>query len=38
MIRKRLGIGCLAFLFYLLGLVGIVAACGAFLQLHGPTG
>lgn len=32
MIRRRLGIGCLAFLFYMLGLAGIVLACGAMLK------
>ena len=37
MMGKRLGIGCLGFLLYMLGLVGIIAACGAFLQAHmGP--
>lgn len=36
MMGKRLGIGCLGFVLYMLGLAGIVAACGA--MLKGMTG
>lgn len=38
MMRKRLRIGCLGFLLFMLGLVGIVAACGAFLRMQTGQG